>query len=145
VANHTLRVVSASLFGLFAMGVQSALVRLLVQSSPSSNVMTTNTTQFAIDAIEFLLEWLSTRSAPAESKAASERTEIMRRLNKVWPVMFGFFLGTLPGAVAYVRLGLWCLLLGIAIIGTLSVWAPASDKIHRTSPTALTPSEGAPR
>jgi hypothetical protein len=48
--------------------------------------------------------------------------------------MLGFFLGTLAGAVAYVRLDLWCLLLAIAIIGTLSVWATNSDKIRTNLP-----------
>ena len=45
----------AALCGLAAMGVQSAAVRLLVQGAPSTNVMTTNTTQFAIDATQLIL------------------------------------------------------------------------------------------
>jgi uncharacterized membrane protein YoaK (UPF0700 family) len=48
-------VLFASLLGLSAMGVQSALIRLLVRDSPSTNVMTTNITQFAIDTTEFVL------------------------------------------------------------------------------------------
>jgi hypothetical protein len=50
------------------MGMQSALVRLLVQGSPSTSVMTTNTTQLAIDTTEFLLAWRLRRSAPANTK-----------------------------------------------------------------------------
>lgn len=50
-------VVFASLLGLSAMGVQSAFVRLLIQGSPSTNVMTTNITQFAVDTTELLLGW----------------------------------------------------------------------------------------
>jgi len=45
----------AGLCGLAAMGVQSASVRLLAHSAPSTNVMTTNTTQFAIYAMQLLL------------------------------------------------------------------------------------------
>ena len=41
---------AAGLFGLSAMGVQSAFVRLLMRGTPSTNVMTTNTTQVAIEA-----------------------------------------------------------------------------------------------
>src|SRR5260370_1441748 len=46
---ETAPVVAASMFGLAAMGVQSALVRLLMRGVASTNVMTTNTTQIAID------------------------------------------------------------------------------------------------
>jgi uncharacterized membrane protein YoaK (UPF0700 family) len=55
---------AAGLFGLSAMGVQSAFVRLLMRDTPSTNVMTTNTTHVAIDATEILLARLWTsRSA----------------------------------------------------------------------------------
>ena len=123
-------VLSTSLCGLSAMGVQSALVRLLVQGSPSTNVMTTNTTQFAIDTTELVLAWSSKRSAPSDTRPEAEHTEMLRRWTKHWSVMLGFFLGTLAGAGAYVRLDLWCVLLPIAIIGTLLVWATAANKIR---------------
>ena len=38
------------LFGLSAMGVQNAFVRLHMKGAPSTNVMTTNTGNLAIDA-----------------------------------------------------------------------------------------------
>jgi uncharacterized membrane protein YoaK (UPF0700 family) len=123
-------VLSTSLCGLSAMGVQSALVRLLVQGSPSTNVMTTNTTQFAIDTTELVLAWSSKRSAPSDTRPEAEHTEMLRRWTKHWSVMLGFFLGTLAGVDAYVRLDLWCVLLPIAIIGTLLVWVTASNKIR---------------
>jgi uncharacterized membrane protein YoaK (UPF0700 family) len=112
------------------MGVQSALVRLLVQGSPSTNVMTTNTTQFAIDTTELVLAWSSKRSAPIDTRPETEHAEMLRRWTKHWSVLLGFFLGTLTGAGAYVRLDLRCVLLPIAIIGRLLVWATASNKIR---------------
>ena len=45
----------------FAMGAQSALVRLLLRGVASTNVMTTNTTQFAVDSAELLLNWIAQR------------------------------------------------------------------------------------
>ncbi|TMJ42387.1 MAG: DUF1275 domain-containing protein, partial [Alphaproteobacteria bacterium] len=45
-----LSVAAASLLGLFAMGMQSAAVRLLMKDVASTNVMTTNTTNLAVDA-----------------------------------------------------------------------------------------------
>jgi uncharacterized membrane protein YoaK (UPF0700 family) len=125
---------SAGLSAIFAMGVQSALVRLLVQGSPSTSVMTTNTTQLAIETTEFMLSWRRRGSMPADTKAAGEYVEIKRRLSKLLPVMLGFLLGTLAGAVAYVRLDLWCVVLAIAIVGVLSVWAIAfsDESLPRT-------------
>ena len=122
---------SAGLSAIFAMGVQSALVRLLVQGSPSTSVMTTNTTQLAIETTDFMLAWRRRGSMPAGMKAAGE---ISRRLSKLLPVMLGFLLGTLAGAVAYVRLDLWCVVLAIAIVGALSVWAIAfsDESLPRT-------------
>jgi hypothetical protein len=40
----------ALMFGMTAMGAQSAIVRLLMRGMPSTNVMTTNTTMLAINA-----------------------------------------------------------------------------------------------
>src|ERR1700730_13718851 len=45
----------ALMFGMTAMGAQSAIVRLLMRGMPSTNVMTTNTTMRAINAAEILL------------------------------------------------------------------------------------------
>ena len=70
-------VVFASLLGLSAMGVQSAFVRLLIQDSPSTNVMTTNITQFAIDTTELVLGRWPRRHMQTNTTAA-EHAEIER-------------------------------------------------------------------
>src|SRR5258707_13565644 len=64
-------VTAASLLGLFAMGTQSATVRLLMKDVASTNVMTTNTTQIGIDATELLLAWHARRRAPADAAVAA--------------------------------------------------------------------------
>jgi hypothetical protein len=33
--------------------------------------------------------------------------------------------GTIGGAIAYARLDLWCVLLAVAVVGALAVWARA--------------------
>src|SRR5260370_1470097 len=58
-------VTAASLLGLFAMGTQSATVRLLMKDVASTNVMTTNTTQIGIDATELLLACQASSSSVA--------------------------------------------------------------------------------
>jgi len=71
----TTPVVAASMLGLAAMGVQSASVRLLMRGVASTNVMTTNTSQIAIDATQ--LVWA--RLGGEGSADAMRLREICRR------------------------------------------------------------------
>ena len=85
----TTPVVAASMLGLAAMGVQSASVRLLMRGVASTNVMTTNTSQIAIDATQ--LVWA--RLGGEGSADAMRLREICRRgcgaacpcLSVFWP------------------------------------------------------------
>lgn len=116
-------VLAASLCGLSAMGVQSALVRLLVKGCPSTNVMTTNTTLFAVDATDLVIAWRAYRRAPGDAAAAAAYTQVRDRFAILWPIVLGFVVGTVGGAVAYARIDLWCVLLAVAVVGALAVWA----------------------
>ena len=98
---ETAPVVAASMFGLAAMGVQSALVRLLMRGVASSNVMTTNTSQIAIDATQ--LAWA--------------------RLWGGLPLPLGFLAGTLVGAVAFASGGYLALVAPVIVVGGLTLWA----------------------
>jgi uncharacterized membrane protein YoaK (UPF0700 family) len=86
-------VVAAALVGIAAMGVQSAMVRMFMRGAPSTNVMTTNTSQLAIDATFLLLSIGGRRVA---SEQASESRE---RLAHYWPPVAGFVGGTALGAL----------------------------------------------
>jgi uncharacterized membrane protein YoaK (UPF0700 family) len=114
--------VLASLFGLSAMGVQSALVRLLAKPYPSTNVMTTNTTQLAIDAADLAMTWRARRRSPQDAAVAAEYAGIKERLTVLTPIVLGFLAGTVAGAVAYTGLDLWCVLLAIAAAAGLAAW-----------------------
>lgn len=105
----------ASLFGLSAMGVQSALVRLQMQGGPSTNVMTTNTTQIAIDLAEVMLSWRP-RGRRRDKASAARLKSAQAGLRIGLPVVLSFLLGTGAGALAYQRFGLWCLLVPIALV-----------------------------
>jgi len=113
--------VLASLFGLLAMGMQSALVRLM--GYPSTNVMTTNTTQLAIDVAELAMAWRARRRSPADATIAAEYAGVRDRLAVLGPIVLGFLAGTIAGAVAYVGLDLWCVLVAIALALGLAAWA----------------------
>jgi uncharacterized membrane protein YoaK (UPF0700 family) len=117
----------ALLFGMAAMGVQSALVRLLMRGVASTNVMTTNTTLLAIDAAEMLLGWIERRKFGSTGSLnpiyASARNEFAALL----PLGLGFFAGTAIGAIAYINLGLSCVLLAIIPVGGLALWCVRSS------------------
>jgi uncharacterized membrane protein YoaK (UPF0700 family) len=110
---------AAGLFGLSAMGVQSAFVRLLMRGTPSTNVMTTNTTQVAIDATEILLARLWT-SRSAGFPTCTDIGHARKRLAETVPIMLAFLGGTAAGQGA----GVVCLMLPVAMLAGLAMLAP---------------------
>jgi len=111
--------------------VQSALVRLLIKSCPSTNVMTTNTTALAVDATELAMAWRARGRMPGDGVLAAEYAQIHERLALLWPIVLGFFVGTITGAIAYAHLDLWCVLFASAIVFSLA--AAASRLGYRDS------------
>jgi len=120
---NTPTAIAASLLGLFAMGTQSATVRLLMRGVASTNVMTTNTTQVAIDATEVVLTWRACRRSPAGSDARAAYLTSRARLVALAPIMIGFLLGTIAGTLVYVTVGLWGLVLPLVLMYAVTTWA----------------------
>ena len=114
---------AAGLFGLSAMGVQSAFVRLLMRGTPSTNVMTTNTTQVAIDATEILLARLWTNRS-AGFPTPIDIGHARKRLAETVPIMLAFLGGTIAGAAADQGVGVVCLVLPVAMLAGLTMLAP---------------------
>ena len=85
------------------MGVQSAAVRLFMKMAPSTNVMTTNTTQLAIDATIVFL-------ALCRCGDAGQTRESRDRLGGLLAADGGVHRGTLLGALCFQ-------LVGVAAIG----------------------------
>jgi uncharacterized membrane protein YoaK (UPF0700 family) len=121
-----------AMLGLSAMGVQSALVRLLMPGVASTNVMTTNTTLFAIDTGELLIGWHGRRKGDAQ--AAAQFAGARDRLAVLVPLGLGFIFGTAAGAIGYLWFGLWCLLLILAAMLGLIAWALRADRRRVTPP-----------
>ena len=113
------------MFGLAAVGVQSALVRLLMKETASTNVMTTNTSQIGIDATQTVLALLLRRHGNDQDAEAAQFEKSRRRLGKSWPLPIAFLLGTTAGAIGYATLGFMVLLLPTAAIAALALWATA--------------------
>ncbi len=113
---------AAGLCGLCAMGVQSAFVRLLMRGAPSTNVMTTNTTQLAIDATEVLLARLWT-GGPAAFSTTPDVGSARKRLAETIPIVLAFLAGTIAGCVACHGVGMVCLVLPLGILAGLTILA----------------------
>ncbi len=122
--------VTASMFGLAAMGVQSALVRLLMSGVASTNVMTTNTSQIAIDATQLIWSWLCGGAGSTESIRAREVCR--RRLYGGLPLPFAFLAGTLVGAVAFGTAGYAVLAAPVITVGGLTLWAATGSGAGQT-------------
>jgi uncharacterized membrane protein YoaK (UPF0700 family) len=110
------------LFGMAAMGVQSALVRLLTRGVASTNVMTTNTTLLAINAAEMLLGWIERRNASSTGSLNPNYTQARSEFMALLPLGVGFFVGTALGAIAYINVGLPCVLFAIVPVESLALW-----------------------
>ena len=114
IEHYSWQMVITALLGIAAMGVQSAGVRLLMKGAPSTTVMTTNTTQLAIDVTVTLL------SACGCGDGVQTR-ESRKRLDDYWPVLAGFFLGTAAGALCFKLWGLPSL--GVPILAAYGLLA----------------------
>jgi uncharacterized membrane protein YoaK (UPF0700 family) len=113
---------AASVLGLTAMGLQSALVRLLMRGISSTNVMTTNTTQAALDLAHWLAAAHRARKAPEDEEAVAERREARARWAKLWPALAGFLVGAIIGAAIFMQVGFWAPLLSVAVLIGLLAW-----------------------
>jgi uncharacterized membrane protein YoaK (UPF0700 family) len=110
----------ASLFGIAAMGAQSALVRLLMRGVASTNVMTTNTTQLAIDVADLVIAW---RDRRAGVDAGAGMAAARAKCATLVPIVLGFLGGTLAGALAFMLIGPLCVVVAVAIVLALTIWA----------------------
>lgn len=118
----------ASFLALSAMGVQSALVRLLMSGVASTNVMTTNTTLIGIDLAEFLLAWHEKRHASNHRLATQRYRTVRRRFSAMLSIALGFLAGAALGALIFSVFGWPSLAVPIVLVVTLVVWAFAQRR-----------------
>lgn len=118
---------AAAFFGLAAMGVQSAQVRLLMHGVPSTNVMTTNTTLIAIEGTQMVLAWRRARGG--NSEAAAQLNASGGRLLWLVSIAVGFLAGTIAGALAYRAFAFWSLLLPTAAMVSLALWVRSDTSL----------------
>ena len=108
----------APLLGLAAMGVQSALARLLLTGYGSTNVMTSNITQFSIDLETAIAGYFRGTPAP----------EAWRSAERVGAILGSFALGVIAGGIGYRILGMNGLLLMVSTLCALAAWIAADGR-----------------
>ena len=111
--------VLAGMLAVAAMATQNALVKLALVESPSTAVMTTNTTQLIVDLAALV------RSADEPDKLSKTG----RRARVTFLCMAGFVAGCVAGAVLELRFGVGALVLPV-ILATLAV--PLGEQKGRT-------------
>jgi len=112
----------AGTLGIAAMGMQSALVRLMMRGTPSTNVMTTNTTQAALDLAQLFAAARRVKQNPYDLVAADELRQARAKFRALWPVLAGFLAGTVAGAVVFNVVGFWSPLLSLGVLAALLFW-----------------------
>jgi len=90
-------------FGVAAMALQNAFQRVHLASAPPTTIMTGNTTQATIDAVDLLM---GAKSVQADTRA---------RFVRVALGIFWFALGCAASALLYWWVGFWCLALGVVV------------------------------
>jgi uncharacterized membrane protein YoaK (UPF0700 family) len=115
-------VLTASLLGVVAMGVQSAMVRLLMRNVASTNVMTTNTTLAAIELAQWIVAARRLRKEPESALARQARGAAGARFSGLWPVLLGFLAGAICGALGFRWAGFAFLAPAVAILAGLLIW-----------------------
>jgi uncharacterized membrane protein YoaK (UPF0700 family) len=97
----------AGMLGVSAMAVQNALVQISLKESPSTAVMTTNTTRFVIDLGEVLL-----------GRSWNDGVKAGERAKRTGLAIVGFVVGCGLGAGCQAITGLWSLALpaGLALV-----------------------------
>jgi uncharacterized membrane protein YoaK (UPF0700 family) len=104
----------AAMLGVSAMAVQNALVQISLMGAPSTAVMTTNMTRFALDLGDVLLR-----------RNCCDRANTTERAWRNGLVIAGFVVGCGLGAWCHARASLWSLTLPAGLSLVALAMAPA--------------------
>jgi uncharacterized membrane protein YoaK (UPF0700 family) len=121
----------SAFFGLSAMGAQSAQVRLLMKGVRSTNVMTTTTTQIAIEAVETVMAWR--RQRQGDDSAAASAVASRRQMHQLIAIAAGFFAGTVIGGLAFSFAQFWSLLVPTTTMLALAASAARAQESKTAS------------
>lgn len=108
-AHHeTPEVIATGLLAAAAMAIQNTAARTFLAGLPPTTVMTGNLIQVIVDVIDVL---------NGHGAVDAKR----KRLSRLVPMLLCFLAGTLLGALGYLVIGFWSLLMPIVIVAGLSL------------------------
>lgn len=100
--------IATGLLAAAAMAIQNTAARTFLSGLPPTTVMTGNLIQVIVDAVD-----IAQGHGPLETKRA--------RLARLGPMLAAFIAGTMLGAVGFVTVGFYCLIVPIVIVGGLAM------------------------
>jgi uncharacterized membrane protein YoaK (UPF0700 family) len=106
--HETPGIIATGMLAAAAMAVQNTAARTFLAGLPPTTVMTGNLIQVIVDAVDVLHG-----HGPVDTKRA--------RLARLVPMLVAFIAGTLLGAVGYVAVGFWSLIVPIAATAALAI------------------------
>jgi uncharacterized membrane protein YoaK (UPF0700 family) len=107
--------IGCGMLAVAAMAVQNTAARTLFSDLPPTTVMTGNLVQIIVDFVDLA----QGHGAPDTKRA---------RLTRLVPMVLGFVLGTVSGALGYVTLGFYCLIVPIVTVSTVSIMIRSSSQ-----------------
>ncbi|HTR86090.1 MAG TPA: YoaK family protein [Reyranella sp.] len=113
--DHTARgTLACGMLAVAAMAVQNTAARTLFSDLPPTTVMTGNLVQIVVDLVDLL-----------HGHGASDAKRA--RLARLVPMVAGFVLGTLSGALGYVNVGFYCVIVPIISVTIVSIMIKSSQ------------------
>jgi uncharacterized membrane protein YoaK (UPF0700 family) len=100
--------IATALLAASAMAIQNTAARTFLNGLPPTTVMTGNMIQVIVDVVD-----IAYGHGPLDSKRA--------RLARLGPMLLAFIAGTVLGAVGYITIGFYCLIVPIVLIGGLAM------------------------
>ncbi len=114
---------AAAFMAFLAMGAESALVRVLFKGSVPANFMTGNVTQVAVETTDMVLAKFRLLFDGDENQNATRAAAAYRQLGVLIPMIFGFILGCVAAAHAFIAFGFWSLVIATAIVFLAAILA----------------------
>jgi uncharacterized membrane protein YoaK (UPF0700 family) len=111
--------------GVFAMGVQNALMKEAFGTLAPTTVMTGNVTQFVID----LSQLMGLSHPVGEETNPPSREAVKKRMVKFGNVLVGFVVGAATGALGLVLVGFWAIALPTLTVAVLAMTLQARKQI----------------
>ncbi|MEB3795779.1 MULTISPECIES: YoaK family protein [Acinetobacter] len=99
--------IATAMLGIIAMGIRNAIIRTLLSSMATSTLMTGNIAQLTIDIITIY---------GLSNTTNEEKYLAKKNISKILPTVLSFSSGAILGAIGYLKLSFFCILIPIILM-----------------------------